>query len=442
MKKSMPFRSHRPRSSQPSNVYRRATSAGGFGSKADDNHCGIKAECGACKYVNLDYKTSLDEKHKAGVQILEEAGVIAGARVLAPTPSPKPFGYRSLFKLAVREAEPGQVRAPIVVDGESTEREARFAIGLFEQGSHKVVDMDRCPLHAASLARLIPDLRRELELSPLTPYSEATHSGQVRYVAARTAHLTGEVMLTFVVTESLRSELKTLVSNLQRLGHRINSAHMNIHAERGNAIFGPETVRIAGADRLRERVLDLDFEVGPTSFFQINPWQAMTLYRRVEQIAGPAAPSAVAWDLYCGIGQMSLVLARLGYKVLGVEENPKSIEDAGDNARRNRLETQTHFVAARVEDVKDEIPAWASTPELIVVNPSRRGLAEVTREELADLLAARPKTRLVYVSCSVDSLARDLKDLTERTGFRVRQVEAFDMFAQTDGLEWLVVLTH
>jgi 23S rRNA (uracil1939-C5)-methyltransferase len=168
----------------------------------------------------------------------------------------------------------------------------------------------------------------------------------------------------------------------------------------------------------------------------------MTMYRRVEQIAGPAAPSAVAWDLYCGIGQMSLVLARLGYKVLGVEENPKSIEDAADNARRNRLDKQSHFLAARVEDVKDEIPTWASSPELVVVNPSRRGLAEVTREELADLLASRPRTRLVYVSCSVDSLARDLKDLTEKTGFRVRQVEAFDMFAQTDGLEWLVVLTH
>lgn len=442
MKKSMPFRSHRPRSSQPSNVYRRATSARGSLGQTAENHCGIKAECGVCRYVNQDYKASLDEKHKAGLQILEEAGVTSGARILPPTPSPKPFGYRSLFKLAVREAEPGKASPYVSPEGEVTERMSRFAIGLFEQGSHKVVDMDQCPLHAPSLARLIPDLRRELEQSPLSPYCETTHTGQVRYVAARTAHLTGEVMLTFVVTEPLRAELKSLVANLQRLGHRINSAHMNIHTERGNAIFGPETLRIAGADRLRERVLDLDFEVGPTSFFQVNPWQAMTMYRRVEQIAGPAAPSAVAWDLYCGIGQMSLVLARLGYKVLGVEENPKSIEDAADNARRNRLDKQSHFLAARVEDVKDEIPTWASSPELVVVNPSRRGLAEVTREELADLLASRPRTRLVYVSCSVDSLARDLKDLTEKTGFRVRQVEAFDMFAQTDGLEWLVVLTH
>jgi 23S rRNA (uracil1939-C5)-methyltransferase len=438
MKRPMPFRSPKARVSQPSNVYRRATASQGSGVIEAENHCGIKARCGLCRYVNLDYKSGLEEKHKAGLSILESTGVLSGARILPPTPSPKPYGYRSLFKLAVRPAPARAYRGHSAVQGE----EPRFAIGLFEQGSHAVIDMDRCPLHAPSLARLIPDLRHELENSPLSPYNEATHTGQLRYIVARTAHLTGELMVTFVVTEALRAELKTLVTNLQRLGHRINSVHMNIHSEPGNAIFGSETVRIAGADRLRERVLDLDFEVGPTSFFQINPWQAMTLYRRVEQIAGPAAPLAVAWDLYCGIGQMSLILGRLGYKVLGIEENEKATADAADNARRNRLENKTQFVASRVEDAGKMIPVWASSPELIVVNPSRRGLAEATREELSALLSARPKTRFVYVSCSAESLARDLKALTEATGFHVRQIEAFDMFAQTDGLEWLAVLTH
>lgn len=442
MKRPMPFRSHRPRPTQPSNVYRRATAVRGAQAPESENHCGIKALCGVCRYVNLDYKTSLDEKHKAGLQVLESAGVLMGARVLPPTPSPKPYGYRSLFKLAVRPAVAEGSHAHQPHTGLPEGGEPRFAIGLFEQGTHTVINMDRCPLHAPALARMIPDLRQELENSALTPYDEATHTGQVRYITARTAHLTGELMVTFVVTEPVRAELKTVVTHLQRLGHRINSAHMNLHAERGNAIFGPETLRIAGADRLRERVLDLDFEVGPTSFFQVNPWQAMTLYRRVEQIAGPAAPTAVAWDLYCGIGQMSLVLARLGYKVLGVEENDKATADAQDNARRNRLENKTHFVAARVEDAPDQIPVWAASPDLIVVNPSRRGLAEATRDELARMLATRPRTRFVYVSCSVESLARDLKALTAATGFHVRQVEAFDMFAQTDGLEWLAVLTH
>jgi len=391
--------------------------------------------------VHLPYEQGLDEKYRRGVELLEQAGVTHDARLLPPEKSPRPLEYRSLFKLAVRPSLPGRLSPdrPALAD----DVPSRFALGLFAPGSHDVIDMHDCPLHTAPLRKLIRDLRTELDLSPLTPYSERTHSGQIRYVVARAAHLTGEIMLTFVVTEPLKPELRQLVQNLQRQGDKINSAYMNINSQPGNAIFGPETIRVAGADKLRERLCDLDFEVGPTAFFQINPWQAINLYRRVEQIAGPAAPDAVAWDLYCGVGQIALVLARLGYRTFGVEENPTAILDAQANARKNHLSERTEFVQARVEDVTTAtIPAWATKPGLIVVNPSRRGLAEETRAHLARLLADNKATRLIYVSCSVQTLARDLADLTRDSGFQVRQIEAFDMFPQTDNMEWLVVMSH
>lgn len=416
---------------RPRNIYRRPESA----TSRQETLCGIKAVCGACKYVNLDYQASLTEKHKAGLALLEQAGVLVGAKILPPVPSPRPFGYRSLFKLAVR---PSRAKAKTPEDVAP-----RFDIGLFAQGSHDVVNMDECPLHAEALKNLIRDLRLELEQSTLTPFDEKTHTGQVRYLAARAAHLTGELMLTFVVTEPVKTELRRIVDALRRRGHKVNSAHMNINAEKGNAIFTAESTRLAGTDRLRERVLDLDFEIGPTAFFQINPWQAINLYRRVEQIAGPATgDKIVAWDLYCGLGQISLVLARLGYKVMGIEENPEAVVGAQENAKKNKLSERAEFIAARVEEAQAKVPVWARAPQLIVANPSRRGLAEQTRLEIAGLLKAYPESRFIYVSCEAETLARDLAEIKAATGFHVRQLEGFDMFAQTADMEWLAVLTR
>jgi len=435
----------------PRNIYRRTPLPGRSRYQPQpDVTCGIKSKCGACKYVNLDYLASLADKRQAGEQILADAGVLAGAKLLAPEASPRPLGYRSVFKLAVRPARHDAVahRFP----SESPEAPApRFAIGLFAAGSHDVVNMDECPLHTPPLHALLADLRRELEASPLTPYDETNQTGTIRYIAARAAHLTAEVMLTFVVTSPHKAELRTIVTNLQRRGHNINSAHMNLNSESGNAIFGAETIRLAGTDRLRERLCDLDFEVGPTAFFQVNPWQAINLYRRIEAIAGATkglsskgapAPAPVAWDLYCGTGQISLLLARAGYRVLGIEENPHAVNDARANARKNHLSDNATFLAARVEDSQPLLPSWSQSPELIVANPSRRGLAEETRRHLAILLAANPTARFLYVSCDVTTLARDLRALADLCAFQVRQIEPFDMFPQTDNMEWLAVMSR
>ncbi len=435
------FRKSRQAPALPRNVYRRGEQPSRImtpkGASAAEPTCAIKTLCGTCKFVNLDYEQGLSEKHQKGLQVLKDAGILGSARLLAPARSPRAHEYRSLFKLAVRPVKEGR---GVLRAGKADDAPNRFAIGLFAQGSHDVIDMDDCPLHTWPLRRLLRDLRTELNASPITPYDEAAHTGQLRYLAARSAHLTGEIMLTFVTTENLKVELKRLIANLQRKGHKINSAHVNVNPEKGNAIFGPKTERLSGAEGLRERVCDLDFEIGPTSFFQINPWQAIQLYRRIEQIAGQTASPAVAWDLYCGTGQISLILARLGYKVLGIEENAKAVEDAGENARRNKLEDRTQFLASRVEDAQRLIPAYARDPELIVVNPSRRGLAESTRKHLKELLEQHPKARFIYVSCEVETLSRDLKELTQ-SGFALRQIEPFDMFPQTDNMEWLAVLS-
>ena len=398
-----------------------------------DGGCRVRGGgCGSCVLVNTSYEPSLQAKFHKGLKFLEAAKLLDTAQVLGVNEAPRRLGYRTLVKLAVR---------PKVSKYGDSEMD-RFAIGLFEPGTHAVMDeVEHCPIHAPALRALLRDLRLALNESPLQPWNEATGAGDVRYLVARSSHVTNELMLTFVVRDpSAKVHLQRVISRLKREEHKLASTQMNINSESGNAIFGAVTVRLTGNDRLRERICDLNFEIGPTAFFQINPWQASVMYRRVEQLAGGAAPGGVAWDLYCGIGQMSLIMARQGYRVFGIEENAAAVADAALNAKRNELEAKTEFLAARVEDSETAMPSWAQKPEVIVVNPSRRGLHETARTHLAHVLRQNPDTRFLYVSCEVETLARDLAVLRQ-AGFRLRQVEAFDMFAHTDNLEWLAVMT-
>ena len=398
--------------------------------------CAVKSQCGSCVYVNTNYGESLRKKFDAGVKVLKEAGIIDTAQILDPVPSPTPLGYRSYFKLAVRPATFAQKSS-----AERAGTPRRFAIGLFEPGTHKVgIDMTGCPVHTIPLTNLLKSLETEIENCTLEPWNETTRQGDLRYIAARSAHLTGEIMLTFVVAKPHKNELIKLVQRLRRLGHKVNSAYVNLNDSNGNAIFSSDLTLLAGTIGMRERVCDLDIEIGPLSFFQVNPWQAEHLYRRVELHSGRARPGDTAWDLYTGTGQMALMLARSGYKSIGIDETEAATIDATRNAQRNGLSGLANFLPARVEDSETLLPEWAKSPKIIVVNPSRRGLHEAARTHLAHVLRSHSATKFIYVSCDVETLTRDLKALTA-SGHRVRQVEAFDMFAQTDKLEWLAVLT-
>lgn len=399
--------------------------------KPSQKLCEIKDICGACKYINGDYQASLEEKYKAGLDILQTKNILGNAQITTPVQSPRTQSYRTHAKLAVR---------PLSKSVSKDRGEAgRFAIGLYQAKSHRVVDISYCPLHRESINRLILDLKGDLNGSSLQPYDEDAHSGDIRYIAVRASHLTEELMLTFVcLDDSKKQELKNLVLALRNKGHSINAAHLNINNAQTNTIFGSVSKRLVGTDRLREELCELSFEIGPTSFFQVNPWQAENVYRRVEQIAGPDPGHSIAWDLYCGTGQISMLLANCGYRTIGIEENPQATRDAQRNVVRNRIENTPQFIAGRVEDITDNFPSWAQSPQLIVVNPSRKGLSDKVREFLKETLV-QSKARFIYVSCNIDSLARDLEDITS-TGKKLVQLDAFDMFPYTDKMEWLAVL--
>ncbi len=392
--------------------------------------CRIAKTCQACKYINQSFESRLQEKYQNGIDHLKRLNLIDGAQVEPVVGSPKSLEYRCHAKLAVRPSSQAL---------NTKDTNQRFAIGMFQPNSHKIVDISFCPLHRQSINRLIKDLKPALEASSLEPYDEASHQGDLRYLAIRASHLTEQLMVTFVCTSDVKKhELKAMVLKLRNLGHTISSAHVNVNGERTNTIFGTLSKRLAGADRLREELCNFSFEIGPTSFFQVNPWQAELIYRRVAHIAGQDNGHSVAWDLYCGTGQISMLLAQGGFNTIGVEENPQATRDAQKNVVRNQIENPPQFLSGRVESVSEYFPSWAEAPKLVVVNPARKGLSAEVREFLKETMK-KHGPRVIYVSCEMETLARDLEELM-KTGKKVRQIESFDMFPHTEKMEWLAVL--
>lgn len=384
----------------------------------------------SCAIDGKTYDSHLDAKYQKAMTAFEASGLLSDTTVIDVKASPNISNYRCHAKLAVRPAK----------DSLGAPAGKRFAIGLFKPDSHTLVHHIDCPLHRDSINKVMEGLYEELEASILQPYSEETHTGDLRYLAVRASHLTDELMVTFVTThERHRVALKAMVLRLRQKGHNIVSAHINVNDEQTNTIFGKSTKKLVGANGLRESLCGIIFEIGPVSFFQINPWQAEAIYRRVEWLAGHAGAGEVAWDLYCGTGQISLLLAQLGYRTLGIEENPQAIEDALANVQRNQLsEVSPDYIASRVEDLIGRLPAWAESPSLIVANPSRRGLAPAARTLIKDGMAANKKTRFVYVSCEAETMIRDLQELKECG--QLKQLEGFDMFPFTDKLEWIAII--
>ncbi len=384
--------------------------------------CPIQKTCGLCLYVNSPYEKGVAAKYKKDVEQLQ--GIFPEpVPALPPVLSPKRLRYRTSMKLAVRSNARGWIE-----------------IGVFKPNSHQVVEMQLCPLHAPALQKLIYKLPLAIKEAGLIPWREDTCEGEIKFIAARCAHLTEQLMVTFIVTDiQAKEKVLRCAEILKEQGLTIDSLHLNLNASHGNEIFGAETHRLMGLKRLRETICNFSVSLSPTSFLQVNPWIASKMYHRIEQLAGTPNAGAVAIDLYSGVGQIAMVLARSGYRVAAIEETPSAKEDASTNLQLNRLQKSVEFFSCPVEEFSHTSPEWASNPQLIVVNPSRKGLSDAARTFVSET-AKKSSSLLIYVSCNLTTLLRDL-ELLQKDAFRVHQLEAFDLFAQTDKLEWLVVLS-
>jgi 23S rRNA (uracil1939-C5)-methyltransferase len=311
-------------------------------------------------------------------------------------------------------------------------------MGHYRRGSHLVVAVDECPVHAEAANRVAFAMRDELAAAGIPAASVDLTRGVLRHLVVRASRASGETLATLVVTENDKV-LRAAVRRLLASPDAPDGLHVNVHDRPGPFLFGPETRHVHGRARLREEVEGVSFLVSPTAFFQTNVTAADWLVATVREAIGRAPVHVL--DLYAGAGLFALPLAEAGHVVAAVEESRDAVEDGRASQRLNRIpDSCCQFVAARVEtalgrlqrDGRDERPF-----EAVVLDPPRWGCGPAVAASIATTL--RP-VRVVYVSCDPEALARDLAVFLE-AGYRADRVLPVDMFPHTPHVESVAVLS-
>lgn len=357
-----------------------------------------------------------------------------------------------------------------------TDKEGRLAIGFYAGRTHSVIDTDRCYLQDEVNDEIIKRLRRFMEEFAVEAYDEEQHTGLVRHILTRVGRKTGEVMICLVINgdeltgrkrrkmfrgqESAGSAESILPGERQgrreksvsRDGQPINveqefvncmadipgitSISLNVNEEKTNRILGTHCRTIWGKDYITDYIGEIKYQISPLSFYQVNPQQTEKLYRKALEYADLQGNERV-WDLYCGIGTISLFLAQKAGKVCGVEIVPEAIEDARMNAGINGIRNVEFFVGKAEEILPKQYAKTGEYADVIVVDPPRKGCDAVVIDTMIQMA---PK-RIVYVSCDPATLARDVKMLAA-AGYEVERVCAVDQFSHGGHVECVVLMSR
>ncbi len=373
--------------------------------------CPYVGRCGGCQIQELDYAAQLVHKERLVTETLARIGRITPEHTLPIAGMTDPWRYRNKgqYPIAMVEGKP--------------------VIGFYRQRSHDVVRVADCLLQSEGHAPILKAVEGWILKHNIAVYDEKKRKGLLRHLVIRNNDR-GDLMVILVSNGSLAS-VEPLVAILIQLG--VGSLYLNLNRERGNRIFGNESKLIYGEPVLRDHIGELFFELGPTSFFQVNPRQTVTLYEQALAFAGLTGEEMV-FDLYAGIGTISMFLAKKAKRVVTVELHEGACEDAKKNAERNGLDNvEVH--QGRAEEVIPELYAKGYRADVVVVDPPRKGCDPV----LLDTIVKMQPERIVYVSCKPSTLARDLEILEEQ-GYRTKRVRAVDMFPHTTHVESVVEL--
>lgn len=308
--------------------------------------------------------------------------------------------------------------------------------GIYRARSHDLIPMTDYYIQYKEIDQSISKVRDILRETGVEAYDERTHRGYLRHIVVRYSQRCQQLMLIFVTRTSSSEPLLQLLDRLTKECPHLVSVVQNIQSEKTNKILGQKTKVLWGKDYYEEDLMGLSFHISPLSFFQVNTEQAERLYQEAIDFSQVTAEDTV-FDLYCGLGSMTLPFAKKAKKVYGIEVVKEAIEQAKLNAQLNGIDN-VHFEAGKCEDL---LPVWVEEkglrPDLIVVDPPRKGLDPIVRESILKVQAKR----IVYVSCHPGSLARDVADLVAG-GYKVEKVQPVDMFPQTSHVESVVLMSR
>ncbi|MBC1402760.1 23S rRNA (uracil(1939)-C(5))-methyltransferase RlmD [Listeria booriae] len=376
--------------------------------------CLVYSQCGGCQLQHLSYDGQLRMKQKQVAQVMRRIGK-QDVEVLPTLGMKNPWNYRNKAQVPVG-----------FVNG-------RLVAGFYQQRSHQIIDMNTCLIQQEENNEVIQTAHAIFAKYYVEPYDETTRKGVLRHLMTRFATTTGELMLVIVTTKLNFPNKAEILAELQQSIPELTSLVQNVNTANTNVIFGEQTVVLAGREYIMDTIHGISFAISARSFYQVNPEQTEILYTEALKLAGLTGEETVI-DAYCGIGSISLCLAKEAKHVYGVEIVPQAIEDARANAKLNKMDNVT-FAVGKAEEV---IPDWFKQgikADVLVVDPPRKGCDDAL---LQTILKMKPK-RVVYVSCNPATLARDMLVLTEG-GYEAKMVQPVDMFPQTTHVECVTVL--
>ena len=380
--------------------------------------CEFARQCGGCQLQALSYDQQLVFKTNKVKGHLERIGGFTDIPMEPIIGMDELFHYRNKAQFPV-----------------GRNKEGKIVTGFYAGRTHNIIENRDCALGVAENKEVLDRVIAHMEKYGIEPYNEATGKGLVRHVLIRYGYFTKEVMVCLILNGNKLPKEERLVKSLCEIPG-MTSITINVNKKCSNVILGEEICLLWGQEYITDRIGDISYQISPLSFYQVNPMQTQKLYAKALEYADLHGQETV-WDLYCGIGTISLFLAQKAKFVRGVEIVPAAIENAKENAKLNGLENTEFFVGKAEEVLPREYKKNGVYADVIVVDPPRKGCDETLLETMVEM----NPDRIVYVSCDSATLARDLKYLCER-GYELRKVCPVDQFGMTVHVETVVLLSQ
>ena len=379
--------------------------------------CPVARSCGGCQIQPLSYEKQLAFKQRKVEELLTRVGHVSDYAMHPMIGMEEPWHYRNKAQYPV-----------------GRDREGRITMGFYAGRTHSVIDCRDCAIGRPVNGRILERVQQWMEENRIAPYDEGSGRGLVRHILIREGFHTGQIMVCLIINGKKLPHQQALIGALAEIPG-MTSLSYSVNTADTNVILGESAVTIWGQPYITDMIGDVKYQISPMSFYQVNPVQTEKLYRTALDFADPG-PEDVIWDLYCGIGTISLFLAQKAAKVCGVEIIPEAIADAKRNAALNGMAGVDFYVGKAEEVLPEKYAKEQIRADIIVVDPPRKGCDRA----LLDCIGQMQPKKVVYVSCDPATLARDLAILQEK-GYKVTDVRCCDMFPHTVHVETCALLT-
>ena len=383
--------------------------------RIEDIDCSTYKRCGGCNLRHMNYNKTLELK-KNTVQNLVNKTLKSKIEAKDTIGMEKPFNYRN------------KAQYPVGID-----KDGNPIIGVFANRTHEVIQIKECMIQnkqSEEIAKFICEFAKQNNISV---YNEETRKGLLRHIVIKVGVKTNEIMCVLVLNGKKNNNEQLLVKELTEKFSNIKTIVKNINIQNTNVILGKENINIYGDGYIYDKLGDYTFKISPLSFYQINPIQTEKLYNLALEKA-ELTGKEVLFDLYCGIGTIGIFMAKKAKEVYGIEIVEQAIEDAKENCKINNITNAKYYAGDTEKLLSDLIEKQNVIPDVVVVDPPRKGLDNTTIKNIKKIKAER----VIYISCNPSTLVRDLSKLEEQ--YEIKEIQPLDMFPFSHHVESIAVL--